>query len=237
MQKLEAATATLQGQLQDVSEVMTKGVLVWAKEHARQSQGIQDQETLIAAMTRKLNRVKVLADGSIPMYKRFFVHAKERIIDRAKTRYVRDDNTTAILNQGNEAVHRANFIAHFFLCFENHLSPEEIGVFEKIYGFHPKKFGTMLDTDKLREMYTMMGSMASFPARIKFGIHQARYEEFLALSKAVAKLRDLEKERGTEIAHRFDQSEGFLLKYQAMETIFDEFTNWNKAELEWRHNN
>lgn len=44
----------------------------------------------------------------------------------------------------------------------------------------------------------MKGTIASFTGRIKFGAHRGGYEEVLELSKAIAKLRDLEKGRGDE---------------------------------------
>ena len=66
---------------------------------------------------------------------------------------------------------------------------------KRCYGFHPNKYYTMLHPANLIEMYNMMGTMASFPQRLKTGRapSAAQYKDFLAHAEAIAKIRGIFK--------------------------------------------
>jgi hypothetical protein len=121
------------------------------------------------------------------MYKRFLAHAMERIIDRSETSYSRRDETTTFISKGNEAVHSANALAHVALFETGHLSPGEIGTFEKMHGFHPSS-RYMVMVKPLVDIYSMTGTMTNFSPENKLEKLRNCYDDFASSAQVAAEI-------------------------------------------------
>lgn len=144
--RLESSADTMKGLLHEVAEIMTKDILVWGEEHAKNSKIIEAQTKqiaiqtqLIANQTEKLHINKFIIDGTLPIYRRFFVSAEKGmpgfIMMMGSHRCMQH---RLIVNKGNDAAHRANFLAHYCLWKEKYLNEDETLIFEKMLRFPPK---------------------------------------------------------------------------------------------------
>jgi len=233
--KLETSNSKLETQIQSVSEVLGKGVLVWAEEHAKDKLVIENQRKQIAKLGGELNQRSIIVSDSIAIHKRFLVHAREGMIDRAKTTYQRSPEVAAIINKGNDVAHRANVHAHVITYQEGQLSPDDIATFEKMYSLHPAKWQSSLISPKAVEMWNMMGTIAATLARIKFrsSSYSRDYQAFLVLCEKTRSIRvAIEKEKGTgeDAKKAFDEHDEVTSNLEKMKEIVDKFTQQDKVQ-------
>jgi hypothetical protein len=115
-----------------------------------------------------------------------------------------------------------NILAHVAVFEAAHLTPEEIGIFGKMYSFHPRR----REMVQVEPLINMVGTMASFSQQNKLDKRVDRYCEFISSTKAV---RDIWTSKCSQQLHyglwerNCSAAKNFKIHINHMQQILEEF--------------
>jgi hypothetical protein len=225
-EKLDKLATGLRSALKDVSNRAQES-------EKKQDLRIKELEREVSLWKGAHHANKELVENAIATHKRFFLYAKEGMIDRNNTFYKRSEPNSATLKKGNDVAHRANIAAHLIIFRQGELSGEEVVTFQNMYGFHPTTETKTLMSPTSIELFNLMGTMAGIRSHHKFGTgNVSRYKEFLSLAEATGNIRlSVEKSYGTseDAKSLFDDNVEIGNNLVIMKKIVGEFTAKEKA--------